>query len=253
MKFDTYIPCDILKPYIRILAISESEVASDYKVLPGTELVIGFQYKGQLSYRDGEKKIPLASSGLTGLMDQFRVFSHAAEIGSVLVFFKEGKAASFFREPIHELFRESVSLDHFMLRSELLILEERLQASKTDAEKIRLVEQFLISKMNSTLPDLMVASAISMIYKSKGNIRIKELLSELHVSQSVLEKKFRQVVGASPKKFASIVRFKNTIHSYDRNRSLTDLGYEAGFYDQAHFIREFKHFTGDSPEIFFGK
>ena len=253
MKFDTYIPCDILKPYIRILAISESEVASDYKVLPGTELVIGFQYKGQLSYRDGDKKIPLASSGLTGLMDQFRVFSHAAEIGSVLVFFKEGKAASFFREPIHELFRESVSLDHFMLRSELLILEERLQASKTDAEKIRLVEQFLISKMNSTLPDLMVASAISMIYKSKGNIRIKELLSELHVSQSVLEKKFRQVVGASPKKFASIVRFKNTIHSYDRNRSLTDLGYEAGFYDQAHFIREFKHFTGDSPEIFFGK
>jgi len=253
LKFDTYIPCDILKPYIRILAISESEVASDYKVLPGTELVIGFQYKGQLSYRDGDKKIPLASSGLTGLMDQFRVFSHAAEIGSVLVFFKEGKAASFFREPIHELFRESVSLDHFMLRSELLILEERLQASKTDAEKIRLVEQFLISKMNSTLPDLMVASAISMIYKSKGNIRIKELLSELHVSQSVLEKKFRQVVGASPKKFASIVRFKNTIHSYDRNRSLTDLGYEAGFYDQAHFIREFKHFTGDSPEIFFGK
>jgi len=221
--------------------------------LPGTELVIGFQYKGQLSYRDGDKKIPLASSGLTGLMDQFRVFSHAAEIGSVLVFFKEGKAASFFREPIHELFRESVSLDHFMLRSELLILEERLQASKTDAEKIRLVEQFLISKMNSTLPDLMVASAISMIYKSKGNIRIKELLSELHISQSVLEKKFRQVVGASPKKFASIVRFKNTIHSYDRNRSLTDLGYEAGFYDQAHFIREFKHFTGDSPEIFFGK
>jgi len=253
LKFDTYIPCDILKPYIRILAISESEVASDYKVLPGTELVIGFQYKGQLSYRDGDKKIPLASSGLTGLMDQFRVFSHAAEIGSVLVFFKEGKAASFFREPIHELFRESVSLDHFMLRSELLILEERLQASKTDAEKIRLVEQFLISKMNSTLPDLMVASAISMIYKSKGNIRIKELLSELHISQSVLEKKFRQVVGASPKKFASIVRFKNTIHSYDRNRSLTDLGYEAGFYDQAHFIREFKHFTGDSPEIFFGK
>ena len=253
MKFDTYIPCDILKPYIRILAISESEVPSDYKVLPGTELVIGFQYKGQLSYTDGGKKIPLASSGLTGLMDQFRIFSHASEIGSVLVFFKEGKAVSFFREPIHELFRESVSLDHFMLRSELLILEERLQASKTDSEKIALVEQFLISKMNSTLPDLLVASAISMIYKSKGNIRIKELLTELHISQSALEKRFRQVVGASPKKFASIVRFKNTIQSHDRNRSLTDLGYEAGFYDQAHFIREFKHFTGDSPEIFFRK
>jgi methylphosphotriester-DNA--protein-cysteine methyltransferase len=97
----------------------------------------------------------------------------------------------------------------------------------------------------------MVASAISMIYKSKGNIRIKELLTELHVSQSVFEKRFRQVVGTSPKKFASIVRFKHTIHRYDPKRSLTDLGYEAGFYDQAHFIKEFRNFTGDSPEIFF--
>ncbi len=253
MKFDSYIPCDILKPYIRILAISESEMASQYKVLPGTELVIGFQYKGQLAYSTEGKKFPLASSGLTGLMDQFRVFSHDAEIGSVLVFFKEGAAASFFREPIHELFRESVSLDQFMLRSELLILEERLQASKTDPEKINRVEEFLISKMNSTLPDLLVVSAISMIYKSRGNIRIKEMLTELHISQSALEKRFRQVVGASPKKFASIVRFKYTIHSHDRNKSLTDLGYEAGFYDQAHFIKEFKQFTGDTPESFFGK
>jgi AraC-like DNA-binding protein len=253
VKFDSYIPCDILKPYIRILAISESELASDYKVLPGTELVIGFQFKGQLSYSDGGKKIPLAPSGLTGLMDQFRIFTSTADIGSVLVFFKEGAAVSFFREPIHELFRESISLDHFMLRSELLILEERLKASNTDTKKIALVEAFLISKLNSTLPDLLVASAISMIYKSKGNIRIKELLGKLHISQSVLEKRFRQVVGASPKKFASIVRFKNTIQTYDPNKSLTDLGYEAGFYDQAHFIKEFKHFTGDSPEIFFGK
>jgi AraC-like DNA-binding protein len=252
VKFDSYIPCDLLKPYIRILAISESEMANDYKVLPGTELVIGFQYKGKLSYSDGDKKIPLASSGLTGLMDQFRIFSHAGDIGSILVFFKEGAAVSFFRQPIHELFRESVSLDHFLLRSELLILEERLQASKIDPEKIALVEQFLISKMNTAPPDLLVTSAISMIYKSKGNIRIKELLTELHVSQSVLEKRFRQIVGASPKKFASIVRFKNTIYSYDRNKSLTDLGYEAGFYDQAHFIKEFRYFTGDSPEIFFG-
>ena len=147
MKFDTYIPSDILKPYIRILAISESEVANEYKVLPGTELVIGFQYKGRLSYNDGDKNIPLASSGLTGLMDQYRIFSHAEGIGSVLVFFKEGAAVSFFRQPIHELFRESISLDHFMLRSELLILEERLQASKTDSEKISIVEHFLISIM----------------------------------------------------------------------------------------------------------
>jgi AraC-like DNA-binding protein len=221
--------------------------------MPGTELVIGFQYKGNLSYSDGDQKIPLASSGITGLMDQVRVFSSSTDIGSVLVFFKEGAAVSFFRQPIHELFRQSISLDHFMLRSELWILEEKLQASKTDAEKITIVEQFLISKINSTPPDMLVISAMSMIYKSRGNLRIKELLSQLHISQSVLEKRFRQVVGTSPKKFATIVRFKNAIHQYDRNKPLTDLGYESGYYDQAHFIKEFRNFTGDSPEKFFGQ
>ena len=226
-------------------------MANAYKVLPGTELVIGFQYKGRLFYQHGENHIPLASSGLTGLMDQYRVFSHTEEIGSVLVFFKEGAAGSFFRQPIHELFMESISLDHFMLRSELLILEERLQASKTDAEKISIVENFLISIMRETTTDQLVVSAIAMIYKSRGNIRIHDLLSELHVSQSVLEKRFRQVVGTSPKKFASIVRFKHTINTYNKNKSLTDLGYEAGFYDQAHFIKEIRKFTGDGPETFF--
>jgi AraC-like DNA-binding protein len=90
-----------------------------------------------------------------------------------------------------------------------------------------------------------------MIYKSKGNIRITELAKQLHISQSPLEKRFRQAVGASPKKFASVVRLKNAIKEYSPQNSLTDLGYEAGFYDQAHFIKEFKSFTGETPEIFF--
>jgi AraC-like DNA-binding protein len=253
LKFDTYIPRDILKPYIRILVISESEEANTYKVLPGTEIVIGFQYKGGLSYGENDREIPLSSAGLTGLNDSFRVFSNTANTGTVLVYFKEGAVLSFFKQPVHELFRESVSLDNFMLRSELLVLEEKLQESRKDPERISVIEEYLISRMNNTLPDLMVLSAISLIYKSKGNIRIRELMTKLHISQSPLEKRFRQVVGTTPKKFASIVRFKNTLHHYDAQNSLTELGYEAGFYDQAHFIKEFKNFTGESPEEFFKK
>jgi AraC-like DNA-binding protein len=58
-------------------------------------------------------------------------------------------------------------------------------------------------------------------------------------------------VGTSPKKFASIVRLKHVIHQYNPDHSLTELAYEAGFYDQAHFIKEFKLFTGATPEKFF--
>ncbi|HSZ85414.1 MAG TPA: helix-turn-helix domain-containing protein [Puia sp.] len=253
MRFDTYIPCDILKPYVKNFVISESEEEKIYKVLPETGLVIGFQYKGKLSHIDEEKEIQLSASGVTGLHDSYRLFKNSSNIGTLLVFFKETGAASFFKQPVHELFRESISLDNFMLRSELLILEEQLNEAKKDIGKINVVEQFLISRMNNTIQDNLVLSALALIHKSKGNIRIKELMKELHISQSPLEKRFRQVVGASPKKFASIVRLKHAIQNYNPQNSLTDLGYEAGFYDQAHFIKEFKNFTGENPESFLTK
>lgn len=253
MKFELHLPCDTLKPFIRYLAISENPDEGNYKVLPDTGVVIGFQYKGALSVVNSDRATPLASSGLTGLNDTFRIFKNSADIGTVLVFFKEAGAAAFFSQPIHELFRESVSLDNFMLQSELLILEERLYEADTDLKRIAVAEQFLIGKMSAVPPDQLVLTALAMIHRHKGNIRISDLASQLNISQSPLEKRFRKAVGASPKKFASILRFKYILLEKQTFAAdaLTDIAYKAGFYDQAHFINAFRKFTGESPEAFF--
>jgi AraC-like DNA-binding protein len=251
MKNITFLPCDILKPFIRSFVISEAEQEGRYKVLPDTGLVIGFQYKGRLHKIENDKSASLAISGITGLADHSRTFLNSNNIGTVLVFFKEAGASQFFRQPLHELFRESLSLDNFMLRSELLYLEEELAEATTDDSRISSVERFLIARMKNTEPDKLVLAALALIHKNKGNIRIGELIDQLHISQSPLEKRFRQVVGTSPKKFASIVRLKYVVNGYNPKSSLTEVGYEAGFYDQAHFIKEFKTFTGETPEKFF--
>ncbi|GAB2840522.1 helix-turn-helix domain-containing protein [Ferruginibacter profundus] len=251
MKFITFIPSPVLKPYIKAFAIAESDEEKTYKVLPDTGLVIGFQYKGKLSHISNEQQIALNKSGLTGLHDSYRVFKNAADTGTVLVYFNEGCAAKFFKQPIHELFGESISLDNFVLRSELLLIEEQLYAAATDDKKIKVVEDFLISRMRPVAQDSLVLTALALIHKSKGNITIKDLMAQLHISQSPLEKRFRQAVGTSPKKFAAIVRLKHSIKNYNPQNSLTSLGYEAGFYDQAHFIKEFKNFTGETPRVFF--
>lgn len=251
MKFDTYLPCELLLPYVKALVISETTEESVYKVLPDTGVVIGFQYEGQLAYELQGKAYKLAPSGITGLNDSFRLFRNSVNIRTVLVFFKEAGAGPFFKQPLHELFRESVSLDNFMLRSELLILEEQLCSAKTDSERITTVEQFLISRMRNMEPDPIVSQAIAVIHQHHGNIRIKELLQQVHISQSPFEKRFRSAVGTSAKKFASIVRMKYALQAYDPRRSLTELGHETGFYDQSHFIKEFKNFTGVAPEDYF--
>ncbi|MCF8248019.1 MAG: helix-turn-helix domain-containing protein [Saprospiraceae bacterium] len=253
MNYQTFLPAPILQPFISLFALQETGEADTYRVLPDTGLVIGFQYKGQLSSIQQEREVSLSISGVSGLTDRKRVFKNAPSTGSVLVYFKEAGAAPFFRQPLHELFRESVSLDNFMLRSELCCLEQQLAEARSDLQRIATVEQFLIKRMNTTPTDPLVLAALALIHKSKGDIRISELLVQLHTSQSPLEKRFRQAVGTSPKKFTAIVRMKNLLQAYDPANSLTQLGYEAGFYDQAHFIKEFKNFTGDTPERFFSK
>jgi hypothetical protein len=185
---------------VKSFAVQETPTQHTYKVLPDTGLVIGFQYKGTLSRLQQDAETPLSISGISGLTDHSLTFKNAPDIGTVLVFFKEAGVFPFFRQPLHELFGESVSLDNFMLRSELLCLEEQLAEAKTDAHRITCVEQFLINRMTHTEPDKLVLAALSLIHQSKGTIRIKELMELLHTSQSPLEKRFRQVVGAPPQK-----------------------------------------------------
>lgn len=250
-EYETYIPADRLKPFIRSFVIQEAAGEAAYRVLPDTGVVMGFQYKGRLFRVDEGNPTALDISGISGLADRSRSFRHLPGTGTILVFFKEAGAVPFFRQPLHELFGESVSLDNFLLRSELLCLEEQLVEAATNPERIALLERFLIGRMTQEEPDKLVLAALALIHKSKGSIRIKDLVQQLHTSQSPLEKRFRAAVGASPKKFASIVRLKNVLQQYPTAGSLTALGYEAGFYDQAHFIKEFKAFTGDTPEDFF--
>jgi AraC-like DNA-binding protein len=251
LKFQTYIPHDALKPYVKLLAISEADEEKTYKVLPDTGVVMGFQYQGRLSMLDNDQETSLAAAGITGLQDSYRIFKNISHIGTVLVYFKPAGTPHFFRQPVHELFRESVSLDNFMLRSEVLILEEQLREANTDQGRIDIVEAFLIARIMPVEPDPVVLNALALIHQSKGTIRIKDLAAQLHLSQSPLEKRFRQVVGTSPKKFAAIVRFKHILRQHHPQQPLTSLGYEAGFYDQAHFIKTFKSFTGETPETFF--
>ncbi len=251
MRSIQYHPSDPLKPFIERFIISEEAAENVYKVLPGTGVVMGFQFKGRLYQVKDGNPVELSRSGITGLNDTYKLFKNSDGIGTVLVHFKEGGASPFFREPIHELFGSSVSLDNFLLRSELLVFEERLSEAVTNLQKIEIVEKFLLLRMRPFTPDPIVMQALDLILKRKGDIRISELLTQLNISQSPLEKRFRRIVGASPKKFASIVRFRNIIANAAPSGSLTAVGYDAGFYDQSHFIKEFRKFSGNTPEEYF--
>ena len=250
MKFDRHPPCIQLQPYIKHFVVSENTLEQTYKVFPVSGMVMGFQYSGQLSTITSNAESKLARTGITGLSETYKVFRSSANIGTILVYFTETGFAHFSSRPAHELFNLSVSLDNIFAKSLIAELEEKLSTSVTDRQRIRIVENFLSSQLKEIHRDKLVIEAVRLIYESKGTIRIKELNERLTISQSPLEKRFRKVVGTTPKKFATIVRLNNVIGDLKSARSLTEICYENNFFDQAHFIKDFKQFTGESPETF---
>src|SRR5262249_21630694 len=112
------------------------------------------------------------------------------------------------------------------------------------------LEEFLIQQALVRTYDLkLIQTAATMLHHTKGQYRIAELADYCQVSLRQLQRGFRQVIGTSPKAFARILRFQEAQRRlmFDPDADLTAMAYDCGYFDQAHFIKDFKEFSGKTP------
>lgn len=109
------------------------------------------------------------------------------------------------------------------------------------------IEKYLSSQI-PTKPAPVASFAADAIHQTRGTVSIADLCTQLDVSERTLERSFKKYIGMAPKYYARIIRF-NHIFELIQNKSLrwADLVYESGYYDQSHFIRDFKKFSGEDP------
>jgi AraC-like DNA-binding protein len=252
MRFDKIIPQPRLQPYISQLVIAENQQESVYKVFPSTALVLGLQYEGKLKTGKTGVETNLTSAGISGIADQLKWFANSANTKSILIYFTELGLAHFSACPAHELFNRHVPLEDLFDKQKVQDVKQRLAEATTDQQRIGIVEQFLLAHLKDIQPDQLILAAIQLIHQSRGAIQISELNRRLMISQSPLEKRFRKLVGTTPKKFASIVRFNAILKQLSGPQSLLDICFEHTYFDQAHFSKNFKVYTGESPDTFRG-
>lgn len=145
--------------------------------------------------------------------------------------------------PLDELFGE-----------EGLQLEKEVLSAKSIDERIKVVEEFLLTKLTEAeTANNLVKSCVDAMLKLNGQLSVGELSEQLQVNRRQLERKFATRVGLSPKQLAKIIRLQATLKMLLNQQfdSLTELAYEGDYYDQAHFIKDFKEFTGISPKKFY--
>jgi hypothetical protein len=128
-----------------------------------------------------------------------------------------------------------------------------IQATAT-AERISIVEKFLREKLNEQIVvDSIVKSTIDVMLQTRGAAPINSILKDDLSKRRQLERKFSQQVGISPKQLGKVIRLQAALKMllHDKAESLTAIAYENQYFDQAHFTRDFKEFTGVTPKEFF--
>jgi len=129
-------------------------------------------------------------------------------------------------------------------------LEEQILNASSAADRIQILETFFIKKYSSFYPvDPEVRHSIELICTHKGRLPIAWINEKLQVTERQLERKFNAQIGISPKYFSGIVKIHQTLKllQYTPFNSTAQVACEAGYFDQAHFIHDFKKIAGVSP------
>ncbi|WP_422862100.1 helix-turn-helix domain-containing protein [Flagellimonas sp. W118] len=135
--------------------------------------------------------------------------------------------------------------------NEILELKERLQACSDSSIMVNYLNSYFTEKAKGQQHTMAgLENAIGIINNEKGRLSVKKLCAKTGITERKIQRLFLEQIGISPKKFIGNIRFHSFLRQL-RNEgnfsSLTKLSLDAGYYDQAHLIREFRKIVGIAP------
>jgi AraC-like DNA-binding protein len=260
MRYRTFSPSRRLAQYIECFWTLESRektsLASPERILPDgcVELIFNRADLFKRYHFDGAIEIQPRTI-IAGQMQHHALIEPTGRVKLFGVRFHPGGAHRFLRLPLSELTNRIISFDDVWPRFGRE-LAEKIDATGSIRERISTIEKAFIARLDQRLDDdKLIDAVVKMIVARDGLVSIDRLQQNLGISDRHLERKFKTAVGISPKFFCRILRFQNVFRAVERHQNLgwSFIASECGYYDQAHFIRDFKEFSGQNPSAFFNE
>jgi AraC-like DNA-binding protein len=169
--------------------------------------------------------------------------------------FHEGGAYPFLGLPLNYLRNETGLLDA-LEAPELLRLHARLADAGTLPTRVSLLEEWLIGRLSfGKEQHVLIPTSLAMLRQRAGTLAIPDLARSLAISQRQLERLYQSQVGMSPKQYSQLLRIEAARLALKQinHQTTTNLAANLGFYDQAHFIREFQAVIGMTPYAYMNR
>jgi AraC-like DNA-binding protein len=190
------------------------------------------------------------------VMDGANTFSRRlnfrGEVNAVGIRFKPSGAYPFFRMPINEIIDNPYDLAMLKMTG-VHVVYGQLGDAPTVYDQVQILDRWLLNLLNENrLAASTVQGAMGMIYQSNGQSFVNDIGNAIGLSVRQLQRQYKAQVGISPKQHAKILRVEYA-RSAIKNLGqypLSAVAYQAGYYDQSHFIREFKSIVSMTPSAY---
>jgi AraC-like DNA-binding protein len=261
-RFSPVTPHPLLSPHIAKMWVFESSgrlpVLDRKLIVPNANFKLAFSCRNGLIARVGDKTFVQKENELTftGLVDAPVMLDPKEDekTDTIVIEFNPLGAYRLFHLSYTEVKNQIVNMTDLIGKSadELRL---RLAEAGTMNIKLQQLQSFLIKQLEKSAPDPIYDFCINRISYTKGLISVKQLEKETCYSSRWLHRKFSEHLGTGPKNLAEIIRFKQFYEVYlsgFKSESLKDQTYHFYhyYYDQSHFLRAFKRFTGSTPTDF---
>jgi AraC-like DNA-binding protein len=167
------------------------------------------------------------------------------------VHFKPGGAFPFLGTPLGEVHNSTVSLDQLWGRGAVELRERILEARSIDA-KFDVLERALLRAAPTLSVHPAVTFAIRELADTDQPRTVGEVTNRIGMSQRCFIERFRAQVGMTPKLFSRVQRFQAVVSHVHTEREVdwAEVALASGYFDQAHFIHDFRAFSGLSPSAY---
>jgi AraC-like DNA-binding protein len=256
MQFQNIPIHPLLKGYIEKMWLFKSSgraLNNDIKlIVPSGRIKIALPFRnGIVAEVDGwshfTKEHSITLVGLFDMPSTMDIATNSAS-GTICAEFSPHGAYRFFHLQLSDLRNRFFSLTD-ILDNTAKRLEEQIANTESIEDKASLFQQFLLKRFLKQSEDPIFEYCVEKIKSSEGKITIKELEKKTGYSSRWLNMKFTEKLGVSPKNLASIIRFKQYYEMLCDNKQKKSVSknFYNYYYDQSHFIKDFKRFTGLTP------